>query len=66
MAKKIYTWNAPDGYWYTQRSLEIESQRMFWKSYTSKKENAINNLVLWTDAQKAEWEEIWLQEPEGE
>ena len=64
--KSVYSWSAPDGYWYTQRTLELESERMFWKEIRSKNPNAIDRYVLWTDEQKAEWEELWLTEPEGE
>jgi hypothetical protein len=64
--KKHYTWYAPEGYWYTQRSVADEHQRMFVRAISGKTENTINNWVLWTDEQKAEWEELWLTEPEGE
>lgn len=64
--KKHYTWYAPEGYWYTQRTLEDESQRMFFSAVAGKTENTINRYVLWTDEQKAEWEELWLTEPEPE
>ena len=62
--KKRYTWHAPEGYWYTQRSLEVESQRMFVKEICGKTENTINAWTLWSDEQKAEWEELWLTEPD--
>ena len=64
--KKHYTWYAPEGYWYTQRTLEDESQRQFFTAVAGKTENTINRYVLWTDEQKTEWEELWLTEPEGE
>ena len=64
--KQRYQWHAPEGYWYTQRTLEIEQNRQFTKDVCGKTANAINNWVLWTDEQKAEWEELWLTEPEGE
>ncbi len=66
MAAKIYAWDAPEGYWYTQRSLDNEAARTFIKSLRSKKANAIDAWVLWTDEQKEAWEAVWLNEPEGE
>lgn len=60
--KKHYTWYAPGGYWYTQRTLADERQRMFHSAIAGKTESTINNYVLWTNEQREEWEELWLQD----
>lgn len=62
MASKVFMWDAPDGFWYTQRSVADESQRSFVKHVRSKNALAINEFVLWIDEQKEEWEALWLQD----
>ena len=66
MARKINSWDAPENYWYTQRTLEQESERTFRQHLRSANAHYIDDYVLWTDEQKAEWEMVWLTEPEGE
>ena len=63
---KMKYWDAPDGLWYTQRSVEDEHSREFRKHLRSVNQNYVNSWVLWTDEEKAEWEQTWLTEPEGE
>lgn len=64
--KQRYRWHAPEGYWYTQRTVNSELERQFTPEVCGKTENTILNWVLWTDAEKLEWEELWLTEPEGD
>lgn len=47
---------ANEGYWLTQKTLEDESQRGFWKRLYMAQSLTADDFDQWTDSQKAEWE----------
>ena len=59
---KIYKWDAPEGYWYTQKG-ETET-RSFVVAIRAKNEKAIEAYELWSDKKKQQWESEHPQETE--
>ena len=47
---------ANEGYWLTQKVLENEANRGFWKRLYPAHSLSAEDFDQWTDAQKAEWE----------
>lgn len=47
---------ANEGYWLTQKNLEDEKERGFWKRMYLAHSLTADDFTEWTDAQKAEWE----------
>lgn len=59
---KIYKWDAPTGYWYTQKG-EVDA-RSFVIAIRAKNEKAIEAYELWSDKKKQQWEKDHPQETE--
>lgn len=51
---EIHEWNAPIGYWYTEK-VEKE-ERSFVQHLRSQYEQFVDNYELWSDEQKEQWE----------
>lgn len=56
---------AKEGYWLTQKAIEDESQRGFWKRMYLAYSLTEEDFIEWADSQKQQWEEEHpMEEPE--
>lgn len=51
---EIHEWNAPSGFWYTEKGEREE--RSFVQHLRSQNEQFVDNYELWSDEQKEQWE----------
>ena len=51
---EIHEWNAPDGFWYTEKG--ERDDRSFLQHLRSQSAEFADNYELWTDERKEQWE----------